>query len=754
VTAGEQCDDGNLIDGDGCDSNCTLTGCGNGVVTAGEQCDDGNVANGDCCSATCQFEVTGSPCGDDGDACTADTCNGAGQCTHTVAPGAPCNLDGNLCTDDVCDATGACVGGPPTDCSDGDPCTVDGCSPRVGCTHIDTCGTADSALVAVGYGCLGINYYVAIAGAFYFDPITFNVMGTPVDLSTVGPVEFTGSATADGHFQLGAAAADPLNLSFGIPQGYYAGYGGWGECLLGGICFIGDLINGGSAAFPVLAGLALTLDGHFDGSFGGLCATTPPPEYDAIRTSGPIALNAFRPISTPAGTDVTVSVNNVYFDSFLKTTGRKRATVRFAEVLAPGDTVVRLKSNSASRVSAGISVPGIVPFIGITTTATIQAPITTCTEYADFDNDGIVDGTSIAETSLRFLHDENGVFVDRTVSLDTAANVICGETSHLSQFTVGTRVTASGVCGNGFVDAGEQCDDGNTVSGDCCSATCQAEDLGSTTCGVGACSRTVQNCVSGVPQTCTAGTPGVEGPPGSPSCSNGIDDDCDGATDASDPGCQAELIPGGSGATDCAHEWRAALVPARNKKGLAMTRQACTDDDPTCDFGTPGDNTCTFHVAMCFNVAEQRFACTPTDVARVQLLQPSEAQPRGDAGLANRDALETALEGLQGLVRGQCTRPRARVGQLCQVNADCDSAPGSGNGLCKGRFLAFEPPLSTTNACTPFADISVPLRQTARGLMSGTATLKLKASPSNDAVTGKKRPKDNDSLTLVCKPRL
>src|SRR5436853_1257273 len=45
---GELCDDANLIDGDGCDSNCTPTGCGNGVVTAGETCDgDSN------CSATC-----------------------------------------------------------------------------------------------------------------------------------------------------------------------------------------------------------------------------------------------------------------------------------------------------------------------------------------------------------------------------------------------------------------------------------------------------------------------------------------------------------------------------------------------------------------------------------------------------------------------------------------------------------------------------------------------------------------------------
>jgi cysteine-rich repeat protein len=53
IEAPEICDDGNLVDGDGCDSNCTPTGCGNGVVTLGEQCDDGNLIDGDCCSSTC-----------------------------------------------------------------------------------------------------------------------------------------------------------------------------------------------------------------------------------------------------------------------------------------------------------------------------------------------------------------------------------------------------------------------------------------------------------------------------------------------------------------------------------------------------------------------------------------------------------------------------------------------------------------------------------------------------------------------------
>lgn len=33
-----------------------MTVCGNGIVEAGEQCDDGNTTNGDGCSSTCQLE--------------------------------------------------------------------------------------------------------------------------------------------------------------------------------------------------------------------------------------------------------------------------------------------------------------------------------------------------------------------------------------------------------------------------------------------------------------------------------------------------------------------------------------------------------------------------------------------------------------------------------------------------------------------------------------------------------------------------
>lgn len=58
---GEVCDDGNSINGDGCDNNCTATACGNGVMSAGEACDDGNANAFDGCSATCTIQ-SGATC--------------------------------------------------------------------------------------------------------------------------------------------------------------------------------------------------------------------------------------------------------------------------------------------------------------------------------------------------------------------------------------------------------------------------------------------------------------------------------------------------------------------------------------------------------------------------------------------------------------------------------------------------------------------------------------------------------------------
>src|SRR5262249_45374126 len=42
------------------------------------------------------------------------------------------------------------------------------------------------------------------------------------------------------------------------------------------------------------------------------------------------------------------------------------------------------------------------------------------------------------------------------------------------------------LCGNGILEPGEQCDDGNALAGDCCSPTCTFEPLGSPCTGTGA----------------------------------------------------------------------------------------------------------------------------------------------------------------------------------------------------------------------------------------------------------------------------
>ena len=58
----EECDDGNNVNGDGCDEFCFFEfTCGDGNLDAGEECDDGNNTNGDGCDEFCFFEFT---CGD------------------------------------------------------------------------------------------------------------------------------------------------------------------------------------------------------------------------------------------------------------------------------------------------------------------------------------------------------------------------------------------------------------------------------------------------------------------------------------------------------------------------------------------------------------------------------------------------------------------------------------------------------------------------------------------------------------------
>jgi cysteine-rich repeat protein len=123
---GEQCDDGNKVNGDACDNNCTFPGCGNNIVDPGEQCDDGNMIAGDGCSPKCENEVCGNGELDPGEQCD-DGPTGSSSCTP------PCPGGGSSCTPAPCTLIPPpnCGNGtldPGEQCDDGNKTDCDGCS--------------------------------------------------------------------------------------------------------------------------------------------------------------------------------------------------------------------------------------------------------------------------------------------------------------------------------------------------------------------------------------------------------------------------------------------------------------------------------------------------------------------------------------------------------------------------------------------------------------------------------------------------
>ena len=87
LETGEECDDGNNDDSDGCSSECATLACGDGVVHGSEECDDGNSASGDGCSAACTAEFCGDGIVNNGEDCDDGNTDDEDGCwTTCIAP--------------------------------------------------------------------------------------------------------------------------------------------------------------------------------------------------------------------------------------------------------------------------------------------------------------------------------------------------------------------------------------------------------------------------------------------------------------------------------------------------------------------------------------------------------------------------------------------------------------------------------------------------------------------------------------------
>jgi hypothetical protein len=314
-----------------------------------------------------------------------------------------------------------------------------------------TVGTASVALSAPS-GATS----VSASGCFSFADAPSNVFGTIVNLASVGPV----TLTADGEaFSGGAPSTAPFEAELD-------------SCTFGGlsidasgslICPIDDplctgrsismvatstsLANGGSLGLP--SGLVYRLDGAVSHTEGD-------------TFTGELALNAFKPVSTPCAAPpcagVTVQAPTSFYCPDIGADVTAVVEVTYGAVTSPGTTTVTASCNAAGTLPAGFAVAlgdYRAGFLDISTTASITPPVRVCLGYAE---------PPVGECLLRILHKEGTDFVPRTLGLsdpacplapattclafegeadtpcmDPDSNVICAEAESLSLFAIGAN---------------------------------------------------------------------------------------------------------------------------------------------------------------------------------------------------------------------------------------------------------------------------------------------------------------------------
>lgn len=245
-----------------------------------------------------------------------------------------------------------------------------------------------------------------------------------------------------------------------------------------------------------------------------------------------------------------------------------------------------------------------------------------------------------------------------------------------------------GSCGNGVVNAGEQCDDGNETNGDCCSGICQFEPVGALCAPDGnPCTNDVCNgggscgvvntapCDDGVfcngADTCGggscshhAGDPCAGGMECATTCNQATDDCRDPAGVACGPDGNPCTVDACTGTGTCGHTAGHAGAECRSVAGACDLPEVCTGSSTVCPanvFAAAG-TTCRPAAGAC-DVTE---SCTGTSAAcPIDGRQPSGTPCASDGNPCSVDQCDGAAV--------DCQHPAGNAGASCRASAGpCD----------------------------------------------------------------------------------
>jgi cysteine-rich repeat protein len=513
----EACDDANLIDGDGCDSNCTLPACGNGILGFDESCDDGNAENGDGCDTNCMQSFCGNgikaadeTC-DDGNTESGDGCDvnckitGCGNGVATF--GEVCD-DGNATDGDGCDSNCSITGcgngilGGSEQCDDGNTTTADGCSATCALEVTEIEPNDDGDVSTGGSGIVGNDFSITAADAngAYTGTTTIIAALTPMGDEDVfkfsntgaGPVRVKldtwnlatgfgigvscGTASIDTGIHVRDAAGVSLANNNDRPNSDYCA--GLVHALFPGesiYVHVTDWLDNSVVASYALDVVYIPVAcGDGDLGPGEQCDDTNTSAGDGCSATCQIegATTEIEPNEdgTPSTGGTGIDGNDFGSANALANGAIDGDATILASINPNGDEdVFALTNAGATNVTVQVDVWAIAPNLGVGTPC--GAAIDTGMHLRD-----------AAGTSLASNDDRNGA-MDRCSTLTFGlapgqtrfAHVIrYGDTAVLPKYALVVKYTPV-VCGDGMIGYGEHCDDSNTTAGDGCSATCALE---------------------------------------------------------------------------------------------------------------------------------------------------------------------------------------------------------------------------------------------------------------------------------------